>query len=225
MRASKHPVPLIRRNRRRLRDPEASREALLRAATELFALYGYDGVRVDALARRAGVNKALINYYFGGKRYLYRAAIESSFREVHGLAQELRDRSRAPDELIRGFIDGFADLARNRRPHFPALFMRETLSTGELAPEAVEHIGSILEAFREVLGRGRRQKIFRKADPAQVYLYLVGSLAFFFATEPARRQLAKRRNLPVVAPSPDRYVAFVKDALSRVLTARTGALK
>ena len=206
----------------RRRDAEATREALLRAATELFALLGYDGVRVEAVARRAGVNKALINYYFGGKRPLYRAAIESSFREIHRLAQQLRDRSRAPDELIRGFIDGFADLARDRRPHFPALFMRETLSTGELAPEATEHIGSILEAFREVLGRGRRQKVFRKVDPAQVYLYLVGSLAFFFATAPAREQLAKKRRLPMVSPSPDRYVAFVRDALSRVLTARTG---
>jgi TetR/AcrR family transcriptional regulator len=211
--------------RRRSRDPEATREALLRAATELFALHGYDGVRVAALARRAGVNKALINYYFGGKRRLYRAAIESSFRELHGLAEELRDRSHAPDELVGRFIDGFADLARTRRPHFPALFLRETLSTGELAPEAVEHVASILRAFHDVLRRGSRQGLFRPLDPAQVYLHLVGSLAFFFATAPARDRLVRKRKLPVVSPSPDDYVAFVRDAASRMLAARTGAAK
>jgi TetR/AcrR family transcriptional regulator len=211
--------------RRRTRDPEASREALLRAATELFALHGYDGVRVAALARRAGVNKALISYYFGGKRPLYRAAIESSFRELHGLAEELRDRSRAPDVLIGRFIEGFAELAQQRRPHFPALFLRETLSTGELAPEAVEHVASILTAFRDVLRRGDRQGVFRPMDPAQVYIHLVGSLAFFFATQPARGRLAAKHKLPAVSPSPEDYVAFVRDAASRVLTARPGVPK
>ena len=215
----------IRHPRRRSRDPEATREALLRAATELFALHGYDGVRVDALARHAGVNKALINYYFGGKRHLYRAAIESSFRELHGLAEELRDRSRSPSELVGRFIDGFADLAQQRRPYFPALFLRETLSTGELAPEAVEHVGSILTAFRDVLQRGNRQGLFRALDPAQVYLHLVGSLAFFFATAPARDRLARKRKLPVVSPSPDDYVAVVRDAVSRALAAQTGEAK
>jgi AcrR family transcriptional regulator len=211
--------------RRRTRDPEATREALLRSATELFALHGYDGVRVDALARRAGVNKALISYYFGGKRHLYRAAIESSFRELRGLAEGLRDRSGAPDELVGRFIDGFADLARTRRPHFPALFLRETLSTGELAPEAVEHVASILKAFRDVLHRGNREGLFRALDPAQVYIHVVGSLAFFFATEPARTRLARKGKLPIVAPSPDAYVAFVRDAVSRALAARTGVAK
>jgi AcrR family transcriptional regulator len=218
------PLPTTPRRRRRSRDAAATREALLRAATELFALKGYEGVRVDALARRAGVNKALISYHFGGKHKLYRAAIESSFRELASLADELRRPDEPPLDLVRGFILGFADLAARRRPHFPSLFLRETLSTGEVAPEAVEHVGSILKAFRGVLSRGAAEGSFRRVHAAEMYISLVGSLAFFFATGPARRKLERRNRLPLRSPTVESYVSFVQDAAARTLATRAARI-
>ncbi|WP_040815434.1 TetR/AcrR family transcriptional regulator [Nocardia concava] len=70
------PVP-DRRPRRapsaadRRRDAERSRQALLDAALDEFAAKGFDGARVQEIADRAGVNKQLIAYYFGGKDGLY----------------------------------------------------------------------------------------------------------------------------------------------------------
>ncbi|GIG62287.1 TetR family transcriptional regulator [Longispora fulva] len=57
----------------RQRDAERSRRHLLTAALEVFAAKGYAGARVQDIADRAGVNKRLINYYFGGKEGLYTA--------------------------------------------------------------------------------------------------------------------------------------------------------
>ena len=47
------------------------RTAILDAAEEQFAKHGYDGVTLRAIARRAGVDLALPNYYFGPKRDLF----------------------------------------------------------------------------------------------------------------------------------------------------------
>ncbi|XVQ11410.1 TetR family transcriptional regulator [Spirillospora sp. CA-255316] len=52
-------------------DAERSRRLLLDAALEEFAAKGYAGARVQDIANRAGVNKQLISYYFGGKEGLY----------------------------------------------------------------------------------------------------------------------------------------------------------
>ncbi|MFD0537456.1 TetR/AcrR family transcriptional regulator [Actinomadura luteofluorescens] len=52
-------------------DAERSRRLLLDAALEEFSAKGYAGARVQDIADRAGVNKQLINYYFGGKQGLY----------------------------------------------------------------------------------------------------------------------------------------------------------
>src|SRR2546427_976328 len=68
--------------RARRRDAAATRDALLAAGTELFAERGYDGVPVWAIAQKAGVNKAMINYHFGGKRKLYRAIVSATFGEM-----------------------------------------------------------------------------------------------------------------------------------------------
>ena len=53
------------RTRSASRDPEATREAILTAATDEFAGFGLGGARVDRIAERAGINKRMLYYYFG----------------------------------------------------------------------------------------------------------------------------------------------------------------
>lgn len=55
----------------RVLDAERSRNLLLDAALDEFSAKGFAGARVQDIADRAGVNKQLINYYFGGKEGLY----------------------------------------------------------------------------------------------------------------------------------------------------------
>ncbi len=57
----------------RQRDAERSKQALLDAAVAEFGAHGFGGARVTEIAARAGVNKQLISYYFGGKQGLYDA--------------------------------------------------------------------------------------------------------------------------------------------------------
>ncbi|MEV0839044.1 TetR family transcriptional regulator [Actinocatenispora sera] len=57
----------------RQRDAERSQRLLLDAALHEFAAHGYAGTKVADIAARAGVNKQLISYYFGGKEGIYRA--------------------------------------------------------------------------------------------------------------------------------------------------------
>src|SRR5437763_9825109 len=69
---------------KRERNPERSRERILDAAVEEFAANGYAGARVEAIARRAGLNKQLISHHFGGKEGLYRAVMEERFGRPGG---------------------------------------------------------------------------------------------------------------------------------------------
>jgi AcrR family transcriptional regulator len=64
------------RGRRRQYDAEASREALLDAAGELFLERGYDRATIRDIGHRAGVDPALIARYFGSKEGLYLASLE-----------------------------------------------------------------------------------------------------------------------------------------------------
>jgi AcrR family transcriptional regulator len=65
----------------RQRDAERSKRCLLSAALDEFAAKGFAGARVQDIASRAGVNKQLISYYFGGKEGLYRE-LQRSWQET-----------------------------------------------------------------------------------------------------------------------------------------------
>ena len=66
----------------RPRDASATREGLLDAATLVFAEQGFAGARVDEIAARAGVNKALIYAYYGDKTGIYRAVLTAHLARV-----------------------------------------------------------------------------------------------------------------------------------------------
>ncbi|HEX4954165.1 MAG TPA: helix-turn-helix domain-containing protein [Thermoanaerobaculia bacterium] len=188
---------------RRERDSEATREALLRAASELFAERGFDGVRVEAIAERAGVNKAMISYHFGGKRALYEAVLVSAFAEI---ASRVVILSRSPDpplQQLEDFVTLFVDTATRVRPSFPALMLRELMRTGSVLPAALPHILSILGIVTGILDRGMRDGSIREMDPLLGYFSLVGSMAFFFATEGARREAAARYGMEAALPDHD----------------------
>src|ERR1700679_3329743 len=74
------------------RQPEASRTALLKAALAEFAQEGLAGPRVDAIADNAGVNKALLYYYFHDKETLYGATLENFFAPLHQRIMDACDR-------------------------------------------------------------------------------------------------------------------------------------
>ena len=65
------------------RKPGATRQALIDAATSLFAQRGFEGTRVDQIAETAGVNKAMISYYFG-EHYAIGAGLDDSELVLQG---------------------------------------------------------------------------------------------------------------------------------------------
>lgn len=70
-------------------DLEGARERLLEAATHLFALHGYERTTVRDIVRSAGTNLNAINYYFGGKRGLYRAVMLRELERARSFTEGL----------------------------------------------------------------------------------------------------------------------------------------
>src|SRR5262249_61325981 len=78
--------------RKRVEDPEA-RAKIAAAAEELFAERGFDGAAIRDIARKAGVNGAMIHYYFGNKEGLYHAMLEGAASRIGSLLIETIGKS------------------------------------------------------------------------------------------------------------------------------------
>ena len=211
-------TPTRRRSRRR--NAAATRQALITAGTELFAERGYDGVPVAAIAARAGVNKAMINYHFGGKRKLYVAIVSATFGEIVAGIERLAVSERPAPEVLRELVALVGEVATRRHPHFCTMMLREVVAGGKhLESEIMDKPVRILEAVQTIVARGVREGDFRPVDPLLTHLSLVGSLVFFFATRRFRERILAKRRPPMTPPDPEAYVKHTQDLLTRGLAA------
>ena len=97
--------------RGRTHDAEGAREAILNAAEQVFAEHGFDGARVDVIAKVAGYNKSLIFQYFGDKLGLYADVIRRADEQTRVLQNEALEAftggmAARPDE-VRGLLKKF----------------------------------------------------------------------------------------------------------------------
>jgi len=207
-----------RHRERERRDPAATRRSLLEAGAALFAERGYEGVAIEEVAARAGVNKALISYHFRGKRGLYVAVLESTFTDLAARLEAIESEATETRHALHGFLEAVARMSRER-PGFPTLFLREVLASG-IEPAVLPHLLRVIAVSRRLAERGAREGLFRRVDPVLLHLGLVGSLIFFFATEPARRRAAAQAGVPFAVPDERAFLRYLEELTLRGLAPR-----
>src|SRR2546427_11368900 len=69
-----------------VRDARRAREVILDAAEAVFAEHGFDGARIDAIAKASGYNPSLLFQYFGDKLGLYTAVLKRADQEASVLS-------------------------------------------------------------------------------------------------------------------------------------------
>jgi AcrR family transcriptional regulator len=106
------------------------RGRLLDVAVNCFAQHGVAGTTLREIAREAGVNPALVHYYFGDKTQLLQAVMTErllpAFGEVRAATMQSGDDIAG---LIAGFVRGMCETIE-RHPWLPPLWIREVLCEG-----------------------------------------------------------------------------------------------
>ena len=115
--------------------PSSTREAILTAARESFLAQGYEGTTIRAVARTAGVDPALVSYYFGSKGDLFGAAVNLRVRASEEIAAAVSgDLRSAGPRLVRLSLTAWDDAADGAT--FRTLL--RWMATDVSAPEAIQ---------------------------------------------------------------------------------------
>ena len=125
---------------------------ILDAASTVFAEHGFAGARVDEIARRAGVNKAMLYYHVGNKQALYTAVLSRNFERMEKVLGPVVDLGGGPSEKVEALIREIARVLRELPDH-PRIVLRELASAGSnLQPEVIERMIGLLGTVRDLLG-------------------------------------------------------------------------
>ncbi len=188
--------PILRSRRGTRRQPDASRDAILQAALGEFAQEGLAGARVDAIAASAGVNKALLYYYFHDKETLYGAVLDRFFVGLtERLMRELDGVAPLGERLLRYTCAQFDCVAES--PHHARLFQGEMTNAGRggsphLTRIAERYIRPLAVRVTELLQQGVASGEFRKVDPIQVAPSIAAINVHYFVVAPVTRVLFGR---------------------------------
>jgi TetR/AcrR family transcriptional regulator len=177
---AKSPAPASRKPAGR---PADSRAALLRAAAGEFSERGYDAARVDRIAARARLNKAMLYYHFGSKRSLYVEVLRDVFTAVAARARGIADGPGTAVEKLDAWIAAIVAEA-GARPWFPPVMLHEIASGApHLDPETFGLMNAVYGAVRDIIVQGQHEKTFRAADPLLTHLSIMPPVLIFFARQ------------------------------------------
>lgn len=167
---------------------DQTRARILDAALQAFSDNGLAGARTEQIAAAAGVNKALLYYYFQSKQTLYDAALEVVAERVVASSLAAMREGRSAGERIVQFVLNHFDRIHSQRA-FQSLMQQELMRLREgektaLRPLVEKIFRPTMRPVEELLAQGMRTGELIHVDAWQMMYAALGANVFFFLSSP-----------------------------------------
>jgi AcrR family transcriptional regulator len=163
---------------------QATRESILRAATKVFAKYGYDGGSVEKISKAAKSYDRMIYYYFGSKEGLFIAVLEGIYRRMDDAEAAIDLDATRPVESLTALIRFVLGYYR-KNPEFVTLLNTENLHKGRHIAKSLrarEYSSRAISIIREIVASGVAQGLFRNDVAARDLYLLIASTGYFYTS-------------------------------------------
>jgi AcrR family transcriptional regulator len=190
------------------------RSQILGAAEHLFAEKGFEGTSVRDIAHLAGVNLAMISYYFGSKEKLFEALVEHRSGYTVGVLEDLaKDEHLEPMQKMFKLIDFYVDrILTNHRFHNIISRQFSTLQSTDLKEALMRMKQKNIEQIHKIMDDGEKKGVFRKVDMELTLGTIIGTIS--------QMTLSKEfycRILGIMSPDPDNFSPELIDRLKKHL--------
>ncbi|HEV2478914.1 MAG TPA: TetR family transcriptional regulator [Puia sp.] len=157
------------------------REHILLTAERLFGEKGFDGTSVRDIAQAAGVNLAMISYYFGSKEKLLEAMIQFRSEYTFGILAELKkDQSLSPWDKIDRLVDFYVDRILTNLPFHNIMFQEAiAFRSEEIKEKIIAMKMRNLEQINQIIEDGQQKKLFRQVDIPMTVGTIIGTISSY----------------------------------------------
>jgi TetR/AcrR family transcriptional regulator len=158
-------------------------EKILTAAQSVFIKKGMDGSRMQEIADEAGINKALLHYYFRSKQKLFEAIFSTVFNQIFPDIRNLLFSEKPFVEKLSVFIEKYIDLLL-KHPFLPSFILKEINRDPEFLATIIKKQGINPAEIVKLIDQEMKNGSIRKMDPSELMINILSLSIFPFAARP-----------------------------------------
>lgn len=172
---------------------------IIDTAEKLFADKGFEGTSVRDIAKDAGVNIAMISYYFGSKEKLLQAVFEKRSASLYTQISSLIEKKEITSmQKVYLLVEDYVDRIM-QQPQFHKLMLREEMVNKEnpISLLICETKTRNLEAIKKLIHEGQKNGEFRKnIDISMMMTTLIGTIIQLMTTKHFYKKINHLEDMP-----------------------------
>ena len=160
-----------------------TQDKILHAARSVFIKKGMDGARMQEIADEAGINKALLHYYFRTKQKLFEAIFKQVFKQIFPDIETFIQAEIPIKEKLSAFVDKYISFLQDN-PFLPSFILKEIYRDPEFLASVIKNLGINQLELLKMLESEMESGNIKKMDPRDLMINLLGLCIFPFAAKP-----------------------------------------
>jgi AcrR family transcriptional regulator len=188
---------------------------IISTAERLFSTKGFDGTSVRDIADEAGVNIAMISYYFGSKEKLMEALFERRSSDIKLQVENLLQNDKLDQfEKMGTLVDGYIDRVMHKQPFFKIMMCEQVINKNPVIINLIHDLKrKNTEAISKLIRDGQEKGVFKKnVDVLLLMNSLIGTITQMMLTADYYKEYNELQNVP-----DDEFLDQLKQKLSNHL--------
>lgn len=162
---------------------------ILNAAKDVFQEKGMAGARMQEIADKAGINKALLHYYYRSKQLLFEATFKSAFSIMAPQLNQVLNDDRELFDKIRNFTEKYITFVM-KHPYLPNFVIQEINKNPEFVQKLqMEKNFPSIDKFKIQVASAIEQGLIKPIDAEQLFINIISLNVFPFIGKPLLKGL------------------------------------
>lgn len=190
----------------------STEDIILRCARETFYSKGLAGARMQEIADKAGINKAMLHYYFKTKELLFQKVFLQAFEVFAGAIADVLNGDLPLEEKIAAYVNYTSD-ALAADPGLPVFVLHELSQNPGLITAAFAGKDRIsLDKFREQVAERSQGKV----DPDVLFMDMVALCVYPFIIAPVFKKLLHQTDVQYRATLESRKTHVIHEIINKL---------
>lgn len=162
---------------------ENTEDLILNAAKNIFQTKGMDGARMQEIADKAGINKAMLHYYYRSKQLLFEAVFKNAFSLLAPQLNAILNDDSSIEDKIKNFTENYISFII-KHPYLPNFIIQELNRNQDFILKLKDRGFPSIEKFKKQVEEEVENGLIKPISAEQLFINIMALNIFPFVAKP-----------------------------------------